>query len=83
MVLVLVVFVCIGAVRLNEGVSQPERTMLEKGAKFDGKEVRETVLVRNTLQPESGVKRWGNCDRERASVTQTIGAPGRRQKQTH
>lgn len=51
---------CIGAVvRLNDGVSQPERTMLEKGAKFDGKKVRETVLVRNTatLQPESGVKR--------------------------
>lgn len=40
--------------------------------------MRETVLVRNTLQPESGVKRWGNCDRERASVKQTIGAPGRR-----
>lgn len=51
---------CIGAVRLNEGVSQPEDN-LEKGAKFDGKKVRDTVLVRSTLQPESGVKRWGNC----------------------
>lgn len=36
-VLVLAVFVCIGAVRLNEGVSQPERTMLEKGAMLMGK----------------------------------------------
>lgn len=30
MVLVLVAFVCIGAVRLNEGVSQPERTIWKR-----------------------------------------------------
>lgn len=36
-VLVLVVFVCLGAVRLNKGVSQPERTMLEKEQSLMGK----------------------------------------------
>lgn len=36
-VLVLVAFVCIGAVRLNEGVSQPERTIWKKEQSLMGK----------------------------------------------
>lgn len=34
---VLVAFVCIGAVRLNEGVSQPERTLWKKEQSLMGK----------------------------------------------